>query len=165
VGTRTKTAARSAAVVTTAALALLAFAGAADAASRGFQVTNNSTRDLRLVSVAPVPEVICGGYSDTDFGCVPAYYDMVFEARPADGSTLVGGQSHTWELKYFYNVADLFGVNYNYEAKVTYKVAGGVGQVVMTIMTSNYTNDSTCTIVSSKSLRSCTAAGRHITIQ
>jgi hypothetical protein len=44
-------------------------------------------------------------------------------------------------------------------------VVGGPGQVGFNILTSNYDNDSTCVIVSSKSLRSCTAAGRQIAIQ
>lgn len=156
---------RVAAGAATVAVALLAHAGAASAATRGFQITNNSARDLQVVGATEIPQVICGGFSDTDFSCVPAYYDMVLEDRPADGAVLVRGQSQDWELEYHYNVADLFGINYNYAAKLTYKVVGGTGQVVVKIMTSNYANDSTCAIVNSKSLRSCTADGTQITIQ
>jgi hypothetical protein len=165
VKTRTNTAKRVAAGAATVAVALLAHAGAASAATRGFVITNNSARDLQVVGATTVPEVICGGFSATDFSCVSASYDMEFGDRPADGAVLVRGQSQDWELKYFYNVGDLYGINYNYAAKLTYKVVGGAGQVVVKIMTSNYANDSTCVIVSSKSLRSCTAAGRQITIQ
>jgi hypothetical protein len=162
---RTNRAMRVGAVAATVAVAVLAHAGAASAATRGFQITNNSARDLQVAGATPVPEMICGGFSETDFTCVPASYDMEFGDRPADGSVLVRGQSQDWELKYSYNPADLYGLYYNYAATVTYKVVGGAGQVVVKIMTSNYANDSTCTIVSSKSLRTCTAAGRQITIQ
>jgi hypothetical protein len=165
VKTRTITAVRVAAGAATVAVALLAQAGAASAATRGFQITNNSARDLQVVGAEPVPDMICGGTSATDFGCQPGYHDMEIEDRPADGAVLGRGQSQDWELEYFYNVGDLFGVNYNYAAKLTYKVVGGTGQVVATIMTGNYVNDSTCKIVNSKSLRSCTAAGRQITVQ
>lgn len=163
--TRTNTGMRIAAGAATVAVALLAHAGVAGAATRGFQITNNSARDLQVVGAAPVADFICGGSSDTDFGCQPGYHDMKIEDRPADGAILGRSQSQDWELEYFYNIGDLFGVNYNYAAKLTYKVVGGAGQVVVTIMTSNYANDSTCVIVNSKSLRSCTAAGRQITIQ
>jgi hypothetical protein len=139
-------------------------AGVASAASRGFKVKNDSSHDLRVISATPVPTVLCGGPSAGDFQCVPAYYDMGFEGRPADATVLRPGGGHAWELKYWYNVADLFGAGYNYEAKLKYKIEGTNGDFEATIKTSNYTNDSTCA-VAPKGLGNCTAQGLNITFK
>jgi hypothetical protein len=136
----------------------------ASAASRGFKVKNDSKYDIRVVGASPVPAVLCGGFDVESFGCVPASYDIGFEGRPADGTVVRPGGEQTWELKYYYNVGDLFGTAYNYAAKVKYKIAGTDGNFEATIKTSNYSNDSTCE-VTPKSLGSCTAAGLKITLK
>lgn len=138
---------------------MLVQTGVANAASRGFKVKNDSKHSLRLVGASAVPRVLC-----VDFRCVPTYYDIGFEGRPADGAVLAPRGEQTWELKYTYNPTDIFGVNYNYEAKLTYAIEGTAGKVEAVIKTSNYVNDSTCAVTPTD-LGSCTAEGLKITLR
>jgi hypothetical protein len=139
--------------------ALLMQTGVASAASRGFTVKNESTHALRLVGASAVPRVLC-----VNFTCVPTYYEMAFEGRPADGSVIGKGGEQRWELKYFYNIGDIFGGGINYAAKLTYKIEGTAGEFEAEIKTTNYTNDSTCK-VNPTTLGTCTAAGVNITFK
>ena len=146
-----------------AAVMFFSLATGADAASRGFHVTNNSQYSLQLVNATPEDNVICGGYDETSFGCVPANFDMAFEGRPADGSILAPGGTQVWELKYTYNVGDLFGAEYNYVAVLNYMIVGTNRPLTLRIATSNYVNDSFCVSVPNR-LGGCSPQGLDITI-
>jgi hypothetical protein len=142
--------------------------GLASAASRGFRVLNVSSHSLRVVSAKAVPSVFCYGTSSEDFGCQQSFYQMAFEGRPADGTVLTGGHTQRWELKYYFNFADYFGAQYNYAAKLTYKVVGTAATYFeATIFTSNYVNDSSCKIIPKQGPRGnrCTAAGLRVTFR
>ncbi|MFZ0043880.1 MAG: hypothetical protein WAK93_21395 [Solirubrobacteraceae bacterium] len=138
---------------------LLVQTGIASAASRGFTVKNDSTHALRVASVSAIPRLVC-----LNLTCIPAYYDMEFEGRPADGSVIKKGGDQRWELKYFYWVGDVFGASTNYAAKLTYNVEGTAGKFEAVIKTSNYSNNSTCEVVP-KNLGSCAADGLRITFK
>jgi hypothetical protein len=138
---------------------LLIPTGVASAASRGFKVTNASKRTLRLVNATHVPRVLC-----VDFRCVPTHYDIGFEGRPVDGTAVAPNREQTWELKYWYNAGDIFGVAYNYAAKLTYSIEGTNGTFEAVIKTSNYSNDSTCQVIP-KDLGTCTADSLKITFR
>ncbi len=142
-----------------AAGTLLIQTGVASAASRGFTVKNDSTHALRVASVSAVPRVLC-----VNFNCVPTFYEMGFEGRPADGSVLGKGGDQRWELKYFYDIGDIFGAGTNYAAKLTYNVEGTAGKFEAVIKTSNYSNESTCEVIP-KNVGTCTADGLRITFK
>jgi hypothetical protein len=148
---------------TAAAVMFLSLPAGADAASRGFHVINNSQYSLQLVNATPEDNVICGGYDETSFGCVPANFDMEFEGRPANGSILAPGGMDDWELEYTYNVGDLFGADYNYVAVLNYMIVGTSRPLTLRIATSNYVNDSFCVYVP-KRLGGCSPQGLEITI-
>jgi opacity protein-like surface antigen len=156
---------RAAAIGPACAIAVLlaSQAGPANAATRGFKVTNESKQELRVVGGSPIPRVLCYGLDAEDFQCRQAYWPYGLEDHPEPGTALRSGETQSWELKYYYNVSDLFGIDYNYQAKVTYRV-GADGKFEATIKTSNYTNDSECEVIP-KRLGRCTAAGRNITFK
>jgi hypothetical protein len=143
--------------------ALLIPTGIASAASRGFVVKNDSTRTLRVVGASRVSKFTCvvlpGGVP-----CFDDTYAMAFEGRPDDGAQLRPGDTQRWELKYYFDVLDLFGTNYNYAAKLTYAIEGTAGRLEAEIKTANYSNHSTCQVIPNN-LGSCTAAGVNITFR
>jgi hypothetical protein len=111
-------------------------AGDAGAASRGFKLTNDSKSELTLLAV----QHILGPCS----GCIPLPYDMEFEGRPKDKSSLKTGETADWELKHAFTLSS----NPNYAAELIYKIAGGATNteetVVWKIYTYNFSNESTC---------------------
>jgi len=110
-------------------------AGTASAASRSFRVTNNSNNDLTVLAAQTIVEPPCPG-------CTPHAFEMEFEGRPKDGSTL----KHTtwfqnWELKHWFNP---FYPGPHYAAELIYKINGTPAAVVWDIYTYNFSNESTC---------------------
>jgi hypothetical protein len=89
--------------------------GVANAASRGYHVSNDSSHVLRLENATHVPTVPCNGTI-----CVPTAFPMDFEGRPADGAVLKpGAPAQAWELKY--------GFGHTYAAVLNYKIEGTGG--------------------------------------
>ena len=89
--------------------------------------------------------------------CVPAYYDMAFEGRPADGAVLnPGGPAQVWELKYGFDLFSLATIQY--AAKLTYKIAGTDGTLEYVIATTPTSNDSECKVIPAH-LGRCSAEG------
>jgi hypothetical protein len=133
------------------AATMVAQTGVANAASRGYRIHNEGSHALKLEKAAAIPTVVCNGSI-----CVPTYFPMEFEGRPANGSVLKPSASDTWELKY--------GFGYNYAAAVTYKVEGTGATFETTLETSTFSNNSTCKITPS-SAGTCTAKGLNITVK
>jgi hypothetical protein len=119
-------------------------AGPANAASRGYKITNLSSHPLKLVRVDQVPDQ--GG----------GFWDIDFEGRPPDGAVLKpGAPPHDWELKW--------GFGNLYAAGLVYSVVDARpfdDRYVAIIKTSTSSNDSTCEF----KLGSCTAEGLTLSI-
>jgi hypothetical protein len=117
-------------------------AGPANAASRGFKIYNVTSAPLRVVDAKP-------------WAPVGPPFPMDFEGRPIDGAVLKPGEPpHDWELKY-----------YGYGARVVYYIMNGTPHAdyyAATLMTTLFTNDSTCDIASR--LGACTAEGLTLTV-
>lgn len=109
-------------------------AGNASADSRGFKVTNNSDNDLTVLAAQRIVEPPCAG-------CAPVAFEMEFEGRPKDESTLRPTGIDDWELKYWFS---LFSQGPHYAAELVYKINGTPAVVVWKIYTYNYSNESTC---------------------
>jgi hypothetical protein len=109
-------------------------AGTASADSRGFKVTNNSNNDLTVVAAQHLVEPPCPG-------CNPARFEMEFEGRPKDASTLKPAGIDDWELKYWFSI---FNQGPHYAAEVIYQINGTPAVVIWKIYTYNYSNESTC---------------------
>jgi hypothetical protein len=142
---------RSAAIVPACAVAatLVGQTGVANAASRGYHVSNESSHALTLVGASHVPTVLCNGSI-----CVPTDFPMDFEGRPKDGDVLEpGGPAQAWELKY--------GFGHTYAAVLKYKIGGTDGTFEATIETSTFSNNSACKVTPA-SAGSCTAVGLKI---
>jgi hypothetical protein len=133
------------------AITALLFAGGASAASRGYDLHNQSNKTLELVSASALPAVICNG-----FICVDTHHPMAFEGRPSDGSTIKPGASIDWQLKYEFQKT--------FAAELKYKVLGTDAIVTYTIETSTFTNDSACK-VTPPSAGKCTAGGLGLTFK
>ena len=87
-------------------------------AGRGREAARQGGHDLRLRGATPVS-------NGTGF------YNMDFEGRPKAGSVLRSEAQHEWELKV---------------AKSTYTINGTDGSVEFTIISSTFTNNSSCEI-------------------
>ena len=148
-----RTLARTSAAVPVCAVAatLVAQTGVASAASRGYDVHNQSHHTLKLEKAEHLPTVLCNGSI-----CVPTHHPMDFEGRPADGSLIKPSGKDRWELKY--------GFGYTYAAVLKYKVEGTDATFEATIQTSTFSNDSACKVVPA-SAGKCTAAGTSITFK
>jgi hypothetical protein len=109
-------------------------AGTASAASRGFKVMNNSDNDLTVLAAQTIVEPPCAG-------CAPVHFDIGFEGRPKDGSTLEPEAIDRWELKHWFNP---FKQGPHYAAELIYKINGTPAAVVWNIYTYNYSNESNC---------------------
>jgi hypothetical protein len=109
-------------------------AGTARADSRGFKVTNNSNNDLTVLAAQRRVEPPCPG-------CTPVRFEMEFEGRPKDGSTLKPTGIDDWELKYWFSI---FNQGPHYAAEVIYQIKGTPAVVIWNIYTYNYSNESTC---------------------
>lgn len=109
-------------------------AGTASADSRGFKVTNDSTNDLTVLAAQHVVEAPCAG-------CAPAAFEMAFEGRPKDNSTLKPHGIDDWELKHWFSI---FSQGPHYAAELIYKINGTPAVVVWKIYTYNFSNESTC---------------------
>jgi hypothetical protein len=143
--------------------AALLTAGPANAASRGFTVTNNSSGPLRLESATRVHHTICGPSAGNGIHCVPGVaYAMAFEGRPQDGTVINPGGSQRWELKYAFDPFALLTVQY--AAKLTYKIEHTNGKVEFTIETTPTTNDSSCQVIPASD-GVCTAAGVNLSFR
>ena len=123
------------AAATLACLALLTllFAGPASAYSRGFRLKNNSDKTLILIDASRVPARLCNGLH-----CVQTHHPMRFEGRPPDGSPVKPGAVDGWELEY------LPGETYG--AILKYRIGNNDGIVEYTILTSTFSNDSSCKV-------------------
>lgn len=120
-------------------------AGTAEAASRGYRLYNLSSHQLVLDRVIQVP--IPGRNN--------AVYSMEFEGRPPAGSVLEpGGEPHAWELK-----RDSLET---YAAYLIYKIVGTDDVFRAQIVTTPFSNTSTCTIPAE--IGTCTAEGLTITV-
>ena len=131
-------------------------AGPASAASRGFEIHNQSSHVLVLQGVNRVPSYTCVSFAN----CVPNHYSMEFEGRPKDGSSLQPGASETWDLKYGFSI---FG-GVQYAANFSYKVQGTDAVVDYNIYTYSTSNESSCKVTPTAAGR-CTAAGLKLTFQ
>jgi hypothetical protein len=109
-------------------------AGTASADSRGFKVTNNSNNDLTVIAAQRIVAPPCPG-------CTPVAFEMEFEGRPKDGSTLKPAAIDRWELKHWFS---FFSQGPHYAAELIYKINGTPAVVVWKIYTYNYSNESTC---------------------
>jgi hypothetical protein len=149
-----RTLVRSAAIGPACAVAatLVMQTGVANAASRGYRVSNDSSHALRLENAAHVPTVLCNGSI-----CVPTAFPIDFEGRPADGTVLKpGAPAQAWELKY--------GFGHTYAAVLNYKIEGVGGTFGATIETSTFSNNSACKVTPA-SAGACTARGLEITFK
>lgn len=131
-----------------AAATLMAQTGVANAASRGYDVHNESHHTLRLEKAEHVPTTLCNSVI-----CVPTHHPMDFEGRPADGSEIRPSGKQRWELKW--------GLGYTYAAVLKYKVVGTDATFEATIETSTFSNDSACKVHPAHFGR-CTAGGTSI---
>jgi hypothetical protein len=109
-------------------------AGTASADSRGFRVTNHSNNDLTVLAAQRIVEPPCAG-------CTPVAFEMDFEGRPKDESTLNPTGVDDWELKYWFG---FFSQGPHYAAEVIYRIKGTPAVVIWKIYTYNYSNESTC---------------------
>jgi hypothetical protein len=109
-------------------------AGTASADSRGFKVTNSSNNDLTVLAAQHIVEPPCPG-------CTPVRFEMEFEGRPKDASTLKPAGIDDWELKYWFSI---FNQGPHYAAEVIYQINGTPAVVIWKIYTYNYSNESTC---------------------
>jgi uncharacterized protein YjbI with pentapeptide repeats len=100
-------------------------AGPASAASRGYRLHNYINHDLKLQGATPVSNG-------------SGVYNMDFEGRPKAGSVLRSEAQHEWELKWAFAQT--------YAAKLTYTINGTDGSVEFTIISSTFTNNSSCEI-------------------
>lgn len=128
-------------------------AGPASAASRGFKLENKSSHKLQLIEAKRVPTFKCIDLNR----CVPTYYPMDFEGRPANGSALNAGATDTWELKYGFN---LYG-GVQYAADLWYRIVGTDDQVHYRIEVYSTSNESYCDIVGTKKY-GCVAEGTRL---
>jgi hypothetical protein len=135
--------------VCAAAATLVATTGVASAASRGYDVHNQSGHKLRLEKVSHVPTTLCNQVL-----CVPTNHPMEFEGRPDTGSQIHPGGKQRFELKY--------GFGYTYAAALFYKVEGTDATFEATIETSTFSNNSRCKVTPA-SAGKCTAGGTSIT--
>jgi hypothetical protein len=118
-------------------------AGSASAASRGYQVYNLSSHPLELAFV---------GSLAVD-GVPGLRYAFDFEGRPNTGAVMAPGDDpQDFELKYSFG--DSYGAN------LTWKIVGTDKYVTATIVTTPFTNTSTCRV----DLGQCTAEGGTIVI-
>jgi hypothetical protein len=129
--------------------ALLAQTAVASAASRGYEIRNTGVRDLKLQSVQKLRQYVC----NEQVHCFPSYYDFEFEGRPGSGDPLLTGDSHRFEVKWYFD--------YEYGAEATYNIEGTNAQMQVTMKTSTFSNNSTCKILHGPG-GSCTAAGLNI---
>ncbi len=129
-------------------------AAPADAASRGFVVTNKSSSTLRLEDVTVVP-CKSGAYT---IRCQRGYYGFDFEGRPQSGSEIAPNGSQRFELKYAFNIFHAP----QYAAHLKYKVEKTNAKFEVFIYTTPSTNDSECVVVPATAGR-CTAGGTDIT--
>jgi hypothetical protein len=134
--------------VCAAAATLVAQTGVANAASRGYDVHNESHHTLRLEKAEKVPTVLCNSAI-----CVPTHHPIDFEGRPGDGSELKPSHTQRWELKW--------GLGHTYAAVLKYKLVGTDATFEATIETSTFSNDSACKVVPASAGR-CTAGGTRI---
>lgn len=80
-------------------------------------------------------------------------YPMAFEGRPRDGDHLDNSRFDRWELRY------MFG--HIYAAKITYRISFSDARVEFTIITSSFSNDSTCRVIPA-SAGHCVAQGLRL---
>jgi hypothetical protein len=109
-------------------------AGTASADSRGFKVTNHSNNDLTVLAAQRIVEPPCAG-------CTPVAFEMEFEGRPKDESTLKPTGVDDWELKYWFS---FFSQGPHYAAELIYRIKGTPAVVIWKIYTYNFSNESTC---------------------
>ena len=129
-------------------------AAPADAASRGFVVTNRSSSTLRLESVNVVP-CKSGAYT---IRCPRGFYGFDFEGRPHSGSEIAPNGSQRFELKYGFNILH----EPQYAAHLKYKIEKTNAKFEVFIYTTPSTNDSECEVVPASAGR-CIAGGTNIT--
>jgi hypothetical protein len=141
----------SAITLVCAVAGVLAIAGPANAASRGYQLHNMSRHSLKVESVKPIPVNMCSPHLTF---CVPTHFEMEFEGRPDVGDVLHRGSGsgpHVWDLKWY--------LGYTYAARLTYAIEGMKDATVeYTIETSTYSNNSTCKVIPA-SAGHCSAEG------
>jgi len=137
----------AATIVASLALLALLFAGPASAYSRGFRLKNNSDKTLTLIDASKVPARLCNGPH-----CVQTHHPMRFEGRPPNGSPLKPGAVDGWELEY------LPGETYG--AILKYRIGDHDGIVEYTILTSTFSNDSSCKVTPGAG--KCTAGGLQL---
>jgi len=137
----------AATIVASLALLALLFAGPASAYSRGFRLKNNSDKTLTLIDASKVPARLCNGLH-----CVQSHHPMRFEGRPPDGSPLKPGAVDGWELEY------LPGETYG--AILKYRIGNNDGIVEYTILTSTFSNDSSCKVTPGAG--KCSAGGLQL---
>jgi hypothetical protein len=133
-------------------------AGPASAASRGFELFNNSNTDLVLFQAQQITE------SPRCTTCEAETIAMEFEGRPADGSTLKAGRVDDWELKYG------FGFHWHvpqYAAELVYTIPGAPDPtfVIWKIYTYDTENESSCEMSGTESVLqryNCVAEGLHL---
>jgi hypothetical protein len=134
--------------------ALASLPGAAQAASRKFEVKNLSSRPLVL---SDVHQERC---RENDRRCAKTpMYPMEFEGRPEIGAELAPGGVQDFELKYGYWFFGGQAPYPNYAARLSFS-----SLVWVTIETNNYNNTSSCE-VSPYSDLTCTANGTTIEIR
>jgi hypothetical protein len=78
---------------------------------------------------------------------------MAFDGRPRDESYLDNGRLDRWELRY------LFGSIF--AAKIKYRIPLAHARVEFTIITSSFSNDSTCRVIPA-SAGHCSAHGLRL---
>jgi hypothetical protein len=121
-----------AALACMAATGLMAVPGAADAASRNFQVRNESSERFVLHNIN---RVACASSDRYCHGHLRGAYPAEFEGRPEIGSGLAPGKRDEFELKYSFEAT---GAYVNYAADLEY------GAFTVRITTTNYSNSSEC---------------------
>lgn len=130
----------------------LVTAAPANAESRGFVLTNNSSATLRMEGLNPVH---CG---DVYILCQRGYYPVDFEGRPYAGDEIAPGGSHRIDLKYGFNLSTAP----QYAAQLTYKIEHTNAKLELWIETTPTQNNSRCAVVPA-SAGKCTAGGLGIT--
>jgi hypothetical protein len=134
----------------------LATAAPADAASRGFTVTNNSNATLRLEGLNRLHRTVCA--TPLAPVCGNGTYPMEFEGRPHVGDEIAPQGSQRFELKYGFDIVG--GIQYG--AQLTYKIENTNAKLEVWIDTTPTTNNSRCQVVPA-SAGTCTAGGLGIT--
>ncbi len=126
-------------------------AAPANAESRGFTVTNNSSATLRLEGVKHVD---CDSYILCPYG----NYPMDFEGKPHVGDEIAPKGSQRFELKYRFSFLHMI----QYAAHLTYKIEKTNAKLQAWIETTPSSNNSRCEVVPASAGR-CTAGGLGIT--